>query len=91
MRRLKLRNIFGIVLAAAILWIGTAGTSHAQWGKNTLCPVMPGHAIKEKFFVDYQGERIYFCCRSCVKAFKKHPERYLKNLEKGTHSLPPGP
>ena len=42
-----------------------------------MCPVMPGHKVKQKFYVDYQGRRIYFCCRGCVKAFKKHPERYL--------------
>jgi len=56
--------------------------SKAQFQKNALCPVMPGNRVKEKFFVDYKGDRIYLCCKSCVKAFKKHPERYLKNLEK---------
>lgn len=46
---------------------------------ESMCPVMPGHKIKHKFFVDYKGERIYLCCRSCVKAFKKNPERYLNS------------
>lgn len=67
-----------IVATSLSFWMPVV---HAQWGKNSVCPVMPGHGVKEKFFVDYKGERIYFCCRSCVKAFQKHPERYLKNLE----------
>ena len=49
----------------------------AQMARGTLCPVMPGERAKEKFFVDYQGKRIHLCCRNCVKAFKKHPEKYL--------------
>ena len=48
---------------------------------NVKCPVMPGEAVKEKFHVDYQGKRIYLCCRNCVRAFKKRPEKYLKNLK----------
>lgn len=82
MKPLNPRHILGIALVTAVLWIGVASSAHAQGGKNTICPVMPGHAVKEKFFVDYEGERIYFCCRSCVKSFKKHPERYLKNLSR---------
>lgn len=42
------------------------------------CPVMPGERVKPQFYVDINGERVYVCCRSCVKALKKHPERYLK-------------
>lgn len=44
---------------------------------NSMCSVMPGHIAKQKFFADYQGKRYYFCCRPCVKAFKKNPEKYL--------------
>ena len=66
------------LMAAAILF-GPALPVHAQ-GKNAMCPVMPGTMIKEKFYLDYQGERIYFCCRACVKAFKKTPQKYLERL-----------
>ncbi len=55
-------------------------TAAALAPHNLFCPVMPGHKVKEKFFADYQGRRIYLCCRSCVKAFKKDPARYLQNL-----------
>ncbi len=41
------------------------------------CPVMPGERVKEKFYVDHAGERIYLCCRNCVKAFKRNPSKYI--------------
>ena len=67
-----------------ILWLGSFNilfsSAFAQRVHNTTCPVMPGERVKEKFYVDHAGERIYFCCRPCVKAFKKNPRKYLKNL-----------
>ncbi|MBI3313326.1 MAG: YHS domain-containing protein [Candidatus Omnitrophica bacterium] len=38
---------------------------------------MPHRTAKENRFVDYRGKRYYFCCKSCVKKFKKNPEKYL--------------
>jgi len=45
------------------------------------CPVM-GLPIKEDIYVDYQGERIYFCCAGCPEKFKENPEKYLAKLDK---------
>lgn len=63
-------------------WIlcGFSHTANAQVSK-TDCLVMPGNRVKNQFFTDYQGERFYFCCRPCVKSFKKNPEKYLVKLE----------
>ena len=44
------------------------------------CPVMGG-AIDKNIYVDYKGQRIYFCCNGCPAQFKKDPEKYLKKLE----------
>ncbi len=52
----------------------------AHFEANATCPVMHGERVKEKFFVDYQGERIFLCCRNCVIAFRKKPEKYMKRL-----------
>ena len=52
----------------------------AQFAPNAICPVMPGEKIKQKFYVDYQGERVYLCCRNCVIAFKKNPNKFMKRL-----------
>ena len=51
-----------------------------QLARQTLCPVMEGKRIKSRRYVDYQGYRIYVCCRSCVKAVRKNPEKYLRKL-----------
>lgn len=53
--------------------------------KNTLkpqstCPVM-GEPINKKLFVDYNGQRIYICCKGCIAPIKSDPEKYIKKLE----------
>ena len=47
---------------------------------QTTCPVMQGNPINKKIFVDYKGQRVYFCCNMCPPEFKKDPEKYLKKL-----------
>jgi YHS domain-containing protein len=44
------------------------------------CPVMGG-GVDKKFFADYQGKRVYFCCNACPAMFKKDPAKYIKKLE----------
>jgi YHS domain-containing protein len=31
--------------------------------------------------VDYEGQRVYFCCAACIEEFNKNPEKYLKKME----------
>jgi YHS domain-containing protein len=47
---------------------------------QTKCPVM-GWDIDKSRFVDYKGNRVYFCCASCPEEFKKDPEKYIKKLK----------
>ena len=70
---------FALVLGALFGLLQTAGLAQIQPG--TKCPVMPGEQAKEKFYIDYLGQRIHVCCRNCERRFKKHPEKYLKNLK----------
>ena len=44
------------------------------------CPIMKGE-INKKLFVDYQGWRIYVCCKSCLKQIKQDPAKYIRQLE----------
>jgi len=44
------------------------------------CPVQHGK-INKDLYVDYKGQRIYFCCKDCIPIFKKNPEAYLKRME----------
>ena len=49
--------------------------------EQALCPVM-GNAIDKTIFVDYQGRRIYFCCRECPDQFRADPAKYLAVLDR---------
>jgi len=49
-------------------------------GKSQIaCPVQGGK-INKDLYVDYQGQRISFCCAECIPIFKKNPEAYLKKM-----------
>ena len=54
-------------------------TQVAQTGEQTVCPVT-GDAIDKNIFIEYQGKKVYFCCSSCVDAFKANPEKYVSKL-----------
>jgi len=47
---------------------------------NAICPVMPDMKVNPAIFTDYEGKRVYFCCRNCKAAFAKNPEKYLPLL-----------
>ncbi|MBE7560308.1 hypothetical protein HS125_15750 [bacterium] len=47
---------------------------------NTLCPVLTDEAVDPEVFVEYQGKRVYLCCRRCQRMFQAEPEKYLANL-----------
>jgi YHS domain-containing protein len=47
---------------------------------NVMCPVMPDMKTDPDIFTDYEGKRVYFCCRNCRAAFVRNPEKYLSLL-----------
>ena len=47
-----------------------------------LCPLMIEDEIDPEEFVEYKGKKIYMCCGSCVKKFKKDPDYYAKLTSK---------
>jgi YHS domain-containing protein len=57
---------------------------------QTKCPVLGGN-IDKQVFADYQGQRIYFCCRGCDAEFKKNPEKYLQKLKEEGVTLESSP
>jgi YHS domain-containing protein len=63
--------VTGYVLAE-----GDAAKSKPQ----TTCPVMGGKINKE-IYTDYEGKRVYFCCKGCIGEFKKDPAKHIKKLE----------
>ncbi len=48
-------------------------------GEQTQCPVMGG-PINKDYFIEYQGEKVYFCCPGCDELFLDNPEQYLDKL-----------
>jgi len=45
------------------------------------CPVT-GKPVDKAVYLDYQGQRVYFCCPRCPEAFLKDPEKYFAEFEK---------
>ncbi len=43
------------------------------------CPVMGG-PINKKFYTEYKGKKVYFCCPGCKPEFEKNPEKYIDKL-----------
>ena len=79
---------FVCILAIAVMTLVMAGSVLAQ-GKapaetqakaQTVCPVLGGN-IDKNVYADYQGRRIYFCCKGCDAEFKKNPEKYMQKMK----------
>ena len=63
-----------------------AATTEAEPGDRpapkpqTVCPVMGGK-IDRGLFADYEGKRVYFCCKECPEQFKKTPAKFIEKSE----------
>ncbi len=68
----------------------SAGATEALPPMQTLCPIM-GNEIDRSVFVDYEGQRIYFCCASCVKEFSKDPAGHVAKMKAAGIRLHPVP
>jgi len=84
MKKMMLTMILALVLAFSVAGAGWAAPppliEHLQTGKEQkACPVQHGK-INKDLYVDYKGQRIYFCCKECIPIFKTNPEAYLKRL-----------
>lgn len=53
---------------------------------NTICPVSH-EEIDEEFTYEYEGKTYAVCCNSCMKKFKKDPEKYIKKLSEDGKSI----
>lgn len=74
-----------IGVAAIGMMVLVAGGALAQEAgavtKQTVCPVMGG-AVNTNLFVDFEGKRIYVCCKGCLPEVRKDPAKYIAKLEK---------
>ena len=47
---------------------------------NKFCPVS-GDEVNPKVNYEYQGKTYAFCCKDCLRKFKKNPEKYLNKVK----------
>ena len=69
------------LLALATMILAGAAAAPALAGEQTVCPVS-GEAIDKASspHVDWEGQRVYFCCNKCPVKFKADPEKYFAKL-----------
>ena len=68
-----------MVVAVALIGCSKSDQGTPKAGPQTMCPVM-GEKIDKKYYVDYKGKRVYFCCDSCPKMFQADPEQYMEKM-----------
>jgi YHS domain-containing protein len=90
-----MKQIFTILIVALVAFAVAAPAVSAQEKKETgkkalipegfkaqtTCPVMGGEITSDSY-VDYQGQRIYFCCPGCEGTFLADPEKYFEAAAK---------
>jgi hypothetical protein len=63
----------------------TTQPSEAPKAVNTKCPIEPEHDIDPAatYTFDFEGKQttVGFCCKGCIKPFKKDPAKYMKDLK----------
>lgn len=47
---------------------------------NAVCPVTPAETVDPSFFAEYNGKRVYFCCKRCKLRFEQDPDAYVEAL-----------
>jgi len=86
--RKNIVNRIVLLVVASVLALGAIRTAQAAGKPQSNCPVMGGK-INKNVYIDYQGQRIYFCCPGCIGAFKKNPAKYMKKLADAGVALEP--
>jgi YHS domain-containing protein len=85
-----MQKINALILALALTAFVAGGLWAADPKPQTTCPVLAGD-IDKSVYADYQGKRIYFCCKGCDAEFEKNPEKYMKKLQEEGVTLEPAP
>ncbi|MDA1195611.1 MAG: hypothetical protein O2894_10560 [Planctomycetota bacterium] len=78
-----MRKIVAILLFLT-LSLAACGQSDPweQGFANRVCPVQGGEIDTSNplLVVNYEGEKIGFCCAGCPEAFERSPEEYMNEL-----------
>jgi YHS domain-containing protein len=76
-----MRGLIIINLLLAFLFLSAGPVPAAETVKaQTKCP-LTGEPINKKYYADFEGKRVYFCCPACIEKFKADPAGYIKKME----------
>ena len=85
--KIMLASLLFLALAVSPLWAQEGahavmeGAGAIDTG-NQICPVS-GDKVSPKATYVHEGKKYSFCCAGCIKKFKKDPEKYIAEMEKG--------
>ena len=85
-----MKKFKAVILALALTAFAAGSLWAADPKPQTVCPVLAGN-IDKNVYADYQGKRIYFCCKGCDTEFMKNPEKFMKKLQEEGVTLEPAP
>jgi uncharacterized membrane protein/YHS domain-containing protein len=77
---LRIAIVLSTLLMAANVTALTEPLSD-QAPANEYCPVTTSEKADPNIFVDFEGQRIHFCCQKCKRDFLADPEEYIGNLK----------
>ena len=68
-----------IFMTTALIFLipGLVFAAQKELKPQTNCPVM-GSKIDKNVYLDYQGQRVYFCCPSCKEKFQNPDSGILR-------------
>lgn len=69
-----------LLIAIAAAWLASLSLGQNA-PANQFCPVTPSDPSEPDIYTQYEGQTIYFCCKSCLRDFNKDPQAYLSNLD----------
>ena len=89
-----IKTLSALVLSVSVLAAPLAGLAEdtnapSKPGKKlipdklTTCPVSGdklGGDMGKPFVMEYKGQEVKLCCKSCKKDFAKDPEKYIKKI-----------
>lgn len=85
-----MKKIKAVILALTLTAFAAGSLWAADPKPQTVCPVLGGK-VDKNVYADYQGKRIYFCCKGCDAEFNKDPGKYMKKLQEEGVTLEPAP
>ena len=75
------------ILVLIMFTIGAMVTAEAsETLVNEYCPVTTDEKVDPTIFVEYQSQRVLFCCQRCKKKFLENPAAYIGNLPQFSNS-----